>query len=158
MEIVVTSEELSSFFNVSRRTLSNWHQAGCPKLGRGKWNLKQVFDWWQENLAAIHAEERDEGLKKAKLDYWNAKGQHEMLKLKERQKQLISREEVARAWAERVAVVVSGLNLLCDRLPPLLEGKDKDETREIIKSEVQRIKEGYTRPGEHTPTPAGSLA
>ncbi|RKZ24927.1 hypothetical protein DRQ26_06740 [bacterium] len=153
MKIIASTQQVADFFGVSRRSISNWGQSGCPKLARGKWDLKAVFDWWIQNIGARRIEERDEDLKKAKLDYWQAKGELEELKVKEKKKELISREEVARAWAERVAVVVSGLNLLCDRLPPLLEGKDKDETREIIKSEVQGIKEGYTRPGEHTPPP-----
>jgi len=157
MKIIASTQQVADFFNVSRRTLYNWAQAGCPKLARGQWNLKQVFDWWIQNIGARRIEERDEDLKKAKLEFWRARGELEELKVKEKKKELISREEVERAWAERVAVVVSGLNILCDRLPPLLEGKDKDETREIIKSEVQGIKAAYARPGEHTPPPAETL-
>jgi len=105
----------------------------------------------------MHAEEKDEHMKKAKLDYWRAKGELEELKVKERKKELISREEVARAWAERIAVVVSGLNIFCDRLPPLLEGKDRAEMREIIKEEVMELRRAYVRAGEHTPPPDGSM-
>jgi len=153
MELIANTQQVADFFGVSRRSISNWGQSGCPKLGRGKWNLKQVFDWWIQNIGAQRIEERDEDLKKAKLEFWQAKGELEELKVKEKKKEVISREEVERAWAERVAVVVSGLNIFCDRLPPLLEGKDRAEMREIIKEEVMELRRAYVRAGEHTPTP-----
>ena len=54
MDFIVNTQIVADFFNVARQTVNAWGRAGCPKLGRGKWNLKQVFDWWQENLADTH--------------------------------------------------------------------------------------------------------
>ena len=68
MELIANTQQVADFFGVSRRSISNWGQSGCPKLGRGKWNLKQVFDWWIQNIGAQRIEERDEDLKKAKLE------------------------------------------------------------------------------------------
>lgn len=71
--------------------------------------------------------------------------------LKQLSGQLISRDEVAKGWAERVGVVVSGLNALVDRLPPILEGKDRAEMWRLIKAEVYELRRAYAEEGEYCP-------
>lgn len=87
----------------------------------------------------------------ADLRWRLARAQREEVLTKQLLGELISREEVAKGWADRVGVVVSGLNALIDRLPPILEGKNKAEMRELIKAEVYELRRAYCEAGEYCP-------
>lgn len=87
----------------------------------------------------------------ADLRWRLARAQREEVLTKQLLGELISREEVAKGWADRVGVVVSGLNALIDRLPPILEGKSRAEMRELIKAEVYELRRAYCEAGEYSP-------
>lgn len=36
---------LCSILNISRTTLSDWADSGCPKVGRGWWSIEQILRW-----------------------------------------------------------------------------------------------------------------
>lgn len=43
--ICVSSKELMRILGVTTRTLSLWEGKGCPKAGRGFWDLASVLEW-----------------------------------------------------------------------------------------------------------------
>lgn len=138
--LVVSTKQVADFFDVSRQTISNWAKAGCPKLGRGRFDLKAVFDWWNEN---INAGADDSDIQQVKLEYWRAKASIESLKEKEKRSKLIPVEEVREEFVGRLAVFRAGHQMLIDRLPPLLEGQDKATIKKILREELGRMFEQY---------------
>jgi hypothetical protein len=64
---------------------------------------------------------------------------------------LVPRGEIAKEWAARVGELTAGLTGLIDRLPPLLEGKDRAVMREIIHEEVWNLRDQYARDGRYSP-------
>jgi phage terminase Nu1 subunit (DNA packaging protein) len=46
MELIVSTKELSDFFEITPQAIALWHKRGCPKVKHGQWNLKAVFDWY----------------------------------------------------------------------------------------------------------------
>lgn len=53
MAILKTTDQVADFFNVSTRTVRRWHKLGCPKLRRGKFDLKAVLGWWINNIFSV---------------------------------------------------------------------------------------------------------
>lgn len=43
--IIVNTNTLCELLGVSRTTVKNWADEGCPKHSRGWWDLKEVFEW-----------------------------------------------------------------------------------------------------------------
>ena len=66
--------------------------------------------------------------------------------------ELMDKVEISKEWEIRASIIVNGLTIYQDRLPPLLEGKSKQEMREIIKRENNRLRDWYCKGGEYTPT------
>lgn len=148
MKFLVSTKEVANFFDLTPRTIQLWAKNGCPREARGRYNLKQVFIWWLEN---IQTDDSDKELKKWKRHYWKAKSHMEHAKLDEILGDLISKDEIKKEWVGRVAVVTSGLESLAERLPLVLEGKPKDEMMEIIKAEIRELRESYARPSTWCP-------
>ncbi len=153
MELIVTTDDLTKFFEVSRKTVSQWHKAGCPQVKRGRWNLKEVFDWWFENIAADRVEQNsgDESLNEAKrLTQWE-KYRNEKMKNEQLSGELISKEEVYKEWSNRMLEFKNACFNLETALPPLLEGKTQSEMRKIIYDFVWGMFDRVTRRGKFCP-------
>jgi len=152
-EIIVTTQQLVEFFEITKKTATRWRDAGCPQIKRGQWDLKQVFDWWWNYIAQDRAERLagDESLNEAKrLTQWE-KLKNERLKNQQLEGNLISREDVTKEWAWRISEVTNGLCSLANMLPPLLEGKNQIEIREIIQEEVWKLRDNFARTGQFCP-------
>jgi len=153
MNIEVSTKDLAAFFGLTTRAIVKWHENGCPQIGRGKWNLKSVFDWWWDNIAQSRAieESGDESMNEAKRLYWWQKADGEKIKNDQLKESLVSWDDIEKEWAGRVSVVTSGLEAFGDRLPPLLDGKQRKEMQEIIKGEVRLLRDAYAREGKYCP-------
>jgi len=44
-KVCITTEELCNQMGISRKTLSEWEEKGCPKAARGWWPLWDVLKW-----------------------------------------------------------------------------------------------------------------
>jgi len=146
-DLIVSTSVICAFFEVSPRTPLNWKQSGCPCERHGRWDLKAVFDWWQNNIMVSASEEKNKALAAIKLDYWRDKARNERLRADKTEEELISKDEVAKQWAMRLSEVANGLAALSMRLPPLLEGKSQSGMRAIIDSEQKKIRGNYYRTG-----------
>ena len=153
MDLVVSTKELANFFDVSIRAVQKWGQSGCPRIARGRWNLKAVFGWWWSNIALEKAADCDTSLTEARRLYWHAKADRERLRADTERGELVSKDKIEFQWTLRVAEVKGALYNLLSRLPPILEGKNQEEMRGLIESEVRLICETYSREGELCPSP-----
>jgi len=149
--LIVSTSDVQAFFGVSRKTVHVWNKNGCPKVKHGRYDLKTVFDWWWENIAAYHTSEiLDSSMENARREYWQAKAEGERIKVDQLKETLVSWDKIETEWCARVAVVTSGLSAFADRLPPLLEGKSRAETQKIFKDEVWQLRDSYARKGKYT--------
>lgn len=92
-------------------------------------------------------------IQRAELRWRIARARREENLNAELEGRLVSRKEVAEAWADRVRIVSSGLETLADRLPPILEGRAREEMRELIRDEIRRLREAYAADGKYCPEP-----
>lgn len=147
--IILSTKGIAAFFDVSIRAVQHWAASGCPKLGRGRYDLKAVHAWWWENIGADRAaaEAGDESLAEQRRLYWAAKAERERLAVEREKGELLPKAEIAVEWSARVREVANGLQSLAMRLPPLIAGKDAREVRDIVKHNVRQILENFSRHG-----------
>lgn len=144
--LIVDINTVAAFFSITTRNVQHWVKAGCPKLKHGTYDLKAIFDWWKKNINASGDSQETENVK---AEYWYWQKENARLKAQQTSTELVKREEIATAWASRVAEVKAGLMSLVDRLPPLVTGKDRPEVRDIIYQEIWTLCERYARNGKY---------
>jgi phage terminase Nu1 subunit (DNA packaging protein) len=149
LSMICDNNAVASFLGVTLMTLTNWCKSGMPKLSRGKYNLKDCFDWWLENIQEPKTQTTK--AKDANERYWQAKADNEEIKRDQARGELLPVSEIYPEWCARVGEVKQGLLSLKIRLPPVLEGKTRDEMRDIIEKYTVALCNGYARNGQYTP-------
>lgn len=147
---VCSTKDVADFFGVSTAAVRLWSKNGCPKIASGRWDLSHVFHWWWENIGQELAGSDDATIQDVKRRYWQAKAEHEELKVAAIKGAMVPRSEVVDAWVARVVEVRGALRLCSKRLGPLLEGKSRREIVEIINAEFDDLLKRYSRGGKHT--------
>ena len=147
--------QAAAFFGVNRGTIYDWIKKGCPKLAPGRVDLKNVFQWWFENIGVDRAAAAgsDDSLNEAKRRFWWLRAESEELKLKKEKGELLSVTEAEKAWAWRMSEYKSGCENLSSALPPLLEGKTAKEMRTIIGDFVWSMFDRVCRTGHFCEKP-----
>lgn len=149
--IIVKTSAAADFFSVSTKNLSHdWRKAGAPQIKTGTWNLKELFNWWWDNIASERAakEGGEDSTNEAKRQYWWAKAQENQIKVRKEKKKLIEIEDVHRCWAQRMAEYKNGCYGLINALPPLLEGQTQAVMRSRIEEFVWDMFNRVVREGE----------
>ena len=141
---------VAAFFGVTAMCLTKWVQIGMPKVSKGVYDLAAVFRWWQINIADQKTSSKDE--RQARLRYWTAHADIEETTRDQVRGAVVRAEDVGRSWGHRVSEVCGSLTALETRLPPILEGKNQDEMRELIAAEIRTIRVNHAREGEHCNT------
>ena len=146
--LILGTGDVARFFGVTQKCVSNdWRKAGCPQVKYGTWDLKAVFDWWWDNLASERAAKMggDESVNEAKRQYWWSKAEEGQIKVSQARESLISKEEVYKQWAQRMAEYKNGCYGMVNALPPLLEGQDQATMRQKIEDYVWDMFKRVTR-------------
>jgi hypothetical protein len=156
-KVITSFDDAADYCGFSKRTLS-WHL----KRGNLRQNPNGTFDRAELDrfLASKGRKKKSRGESALdELDYatrkeladlrWRlARATREEMLVEQIKENHISRDEIARCWAARVAEVTAGINALSERLPPLLVGKDHQAMREIIAVEVHNLRDRYARDGK----------
>ncbi len=151
------AHELAKLLSCNRRSVSRWAKdEGMPKNPDGTFNGPACVAWIVERiegrLQEVKAEQPQPG------GEWLAAFRRERFRIarlerKERQGRLILKEDVIGKWAERVRLVVAGLEVFADRLPGALVGKPREAMAQIISDEVRQLRLGFAQEGEYCPAP-----
>ena len=152
--LILGTGDVARFFGVTQKCVSNdWRKAGCPQVKYGTWDLKAVFDWWWDNLASERAAKMggDESVNEAKRQYWWSKAEEGQIKVSQARESLISKEEVYKQWAQRMAEYKNGCYGMVNALPPLLEGQDQATMRQKIEDYVWDMFNRLCRTGSFCP-------
>ncbi len=149
--MIATTKQISEVFGVTQQAISLWSEKGCPKVGHGKWDIREVFNWWLEN---IYKEENDtEEMAAAKLEYWQAKARSEKVKADVAEDKAILVDDFKQSWVWRVSEMSNGLGSIPLRLAPLIAGKHESDIRSILENEIWKIRDKFARTGKFTPQP-----
>ena len=149
--VTLTTSEIMDVFDVgSSGTLSKWKEFGAKEacISRNKWDLKEFFNWFLEN---IYTAFDPETFKEDRLRYEKARADKMEIQVALMKGEVKPLEDIHREWAARAAIYVNGLTVNQDRLPPILEGKSRNEMRQIIKNENYRLRDWICEQGQYTP-------
>jgi len=145
--VTLTTSEIMDIFDVgSSGTLTKWKKIGADiaEVGRNKWGLKEFLNFFLEN---IYTRFDSEMFKEDRQRYEKARADKMEIQVSMLKGDVMPKEEIHQGWAARMAVIINGLTIYQDRLPPLLEGKTKGEMRDIIKTENNRLRDWYCEQG-----------
>ncbi|HDN80681.1 MAG TPA: hypothetical protein ENG33_09500 [Chloroflexi bacterium] len=142
IEIVLNTMQMARALGKSEATV---RRMDLVREGRGRWRLFASLERVRKTGTKEEKERWETELKAAKA-------QLEQIKLERERGELIPRAEIAKLWAMRAAEVKAGLMQLVRKLPPRLEGLEKEEMAEIIREEVYAVLKRYTRKGPYTPS------
>lgn len=150
-----TTSTLSELFEVTTGTIMKWRrtieEVDAAYIDINTWNLKKFLDWWLDNVHLPREESDTEVMHDAKERYWAAKAINEELKTEKIKGQSAPVEEIYGAWASRMMEMAKGLESLVMRLPPVLEGKNQREMREIIYKQQQTLRNNFCRISKFCP-------
>jgi phage terminase Nu1 subunit (DNA packaging protein) len=100
--MIVSTKDIADIFGVTRQAVQQWYKAGCPKQGRGQWDLKTVLEWWLLNIYSEKSLTDDEDLAAAKRRYWSSKADKEKMAVDQQRGDLVPKAEIQRRWVQRI--------------------------------------------------------
>ena len=156
-DIIDSFDEAVSYLGVSKRTVSQQLKKGTFKQNPDGTFFRSELDKYfstkhgktKRNTNAFSTlEEKKE---KADLRYRLARARREEMLVRQLKGSLASWREIETQWSARVQELSSGLEMLADRLAPLLVGKSRVEMHDIIKREIWKLRDSYAREGRYCP-------
>jgi len=149
-KIYLNTTQMVELFGVTRKTLTVWKGEGADSayVSRGKWDLKVFLEWWLDNVHETKGPSSPD-IQAERLRWERGRADKIELQVQALKGEMKSKDEIHREWAARISLVVSGLNIYQDRLPPLLEGKTRNQMRAIIRKENERLRNWYIKEGKN---------
>jgi len=146
---IVKTTTLCSIFGIFQSQLSIWKKEGADvaEVGRNQWDATVFLEWWLDNKYDP-IDPNDPDIKEYRGRYEKARAEKMEIQVAILKGEMKSKEEIHQEWAARISLVVSGLNIYQDRLPPLLEGKTRNQMRAIIRKENERLRKWYIKEGK----------
>jgi phage terminase Nu1 subunit (DNA packaging protein) len=147
-----TRKEISSVFGVHPSTISRWvARDRCPRNPDGTFDLRKVIIWRLEENDLEQAPCENEEARRWMTQFRRERALLAKIDRRRAEGELIAKEEIAAAWAKRAFNMRSSLLTLVDRLPPLIEGKDRKKIAKILKDEIYYFLEQYSQHGKYCP-------
>ena len=138
MDKVVTSQEVLYLFSISRETFRRWTEKGCPKIAKGKFDLRVVIQWRDKNILQFGTDE----MAKARFRRELARARREELETAEKEGSLVS-NATAFNWLIQLGVACRiAFMAMSKRLAPVIMSLkifDETEIEQVIRTEVVRI-------------------
>lgn len=142
-----TLEALAARLGVKKRTVIRWSKQGMPgQDAAGLYDVAAVRAWRAKGFALGANGDDEEGDGEESLGFWRLKREKESALLAEMKRkreagELIDAAEVDRREARLMAIVKAALLAFPRAIPPLVEGKTRQEAEQLITEEVYSVLE-----------------
>jgi phage terminase Nu1 subunit (DNA packaging protein) len=157
--IVNSLEKVAKHFGKHLRTAQRWAREGMPGLSGGRYDLLQIEAWRKLKKGgrgpAAAVDPRSYGqlplVAEGDKDYWDMRAKKAQavkreLDLRQRQGELVEREEVEQLFIARIMAVKQGLLSLSRALPPqLIHLKEEREMEGVIARAVRDLLSSFSR-------------
>jgi hypothetical protein len=154
---ITTQMAAAKYLGISQKQISNHVSRGNLKCEPdGSFSKKEL-----DRFAIERGGRKDVGKikkyaeqqQKWDAEFRRARAEEKQLVVSQLRGKLISIKEIETAWAGRVETVTSGLEILINRLPPLLVGKSRREIAKILKDEFGNLRKAYAANSKYCPDP-----
>lgn len=147
----VSTDEIATVFDVTRRSIQSWARAGMPRSGRGKYPLAKCVRWvvqrWQSRATT-----GADAARKAREKWLRAKAGRESLKLRNERQEVMPVAVVDKAAFEAGRQIRDQVQSIADRCAPLVAAEsDQHECRMILRREIDYILQGLADKLKVTP-------
>ena len=134
----LNSSQLSKAFQVSKVTIRNWIDRGCPHEKSDKGNsfmLSEVIDWHRSRyLKSVQPDE----FQKSKATREHFKALLTELEYKERSGELISSQDVKELMFDTARLTRDAILNIPNRLSSLLANQNRDKIHEMLTQELRQ--------------------
>lgn len=140
LNITLTTGQAAELFGVTPKTVIEWGKTGAPKADHGTWLLKDLFDWWKENIAprSIIKKHRDETKAEADRRRAVAKARREEIALEKEEKTHCKLKDVEAAFFSAGRIVRDAMLNIPDRVKAELAAEsDAFEIGETLTKEIR---------------------
>lgn len=155
-DLLTSFDEAAEYCGVSKRTISYHLKRGnISQNPDGTFN-REVLDAYLKKYGRAMTPNADKDpatvkRERADLRYRVAKAKREEMAVKEAEGRLIDWPTVRTGWGRRVVMVTQGLDAMVDRLPPMIEGRKKNEIRNILRDEFNILRYSFAKHGKYCP-------
>ena len=155
---VLTTKQVMEVFNCSRQTLTNWVEAGCPKLRRGVFDVRHLVKWNMEReKARLEARLKNLGLEENESRLKLAQAERAELDLAIKRAEYIDLDAVRTDWASHINTAKTQLLSIPAKLAiPLAACDNAAGRRALIEQEIRRALDELSR--DTLPAPAAAPA
>lgn len=152
---ITTQTAAAHYLGISQKQISNHVSRGNLKREPDGTFTKKELDRFaiehggRKSIGKIkkYAEQQQ----KWDAEFRQARAEEKKLVVEQLRGKLASRKEIAAEWAARVDAVTSGLDILVNRLPPLLVGKSRRQIAKILQDEIEQLRRAYAAAGKYCP-------
>ena len=134
--LMVSSQQVADFYDVTQSAVRNWKAKGCPNEGHDCWDLKLVNQWFMDTILESRIDTTDPELAASKRSYWAAKARREKLSADQQEGLLLPLEDVVDQWGARLGVFRNTLLEFSRRLPVRLENRPWYYIADTLKEEA----------------------
>ena len=138
------------FFEVSERALLEWVKRGCPKAGRGWYDIKAVMDWRGSTTGPKATELSAEARKiAAEAKYKEAKAAMAAMDQAVMEGRYIEKAEVDRTWATVGTQLKANIMAWVRTLTPQLAHQDMRSVEKVMIEAVYDLLEQLSSKGRY---------
>lgn len=139
-ELLLTTSDMLSVFNISQQTMKDWANSGCPKHSRGLWNIREVIRWRGIAKAGDNYKDQSDEARKlqADADYKHAKARQEEVRLQEMLGELVPIEMIH----DKLIMTFTEIRQTLLKLP--------NDLRVAVHTQYPEASEGVTEIAEET--------
>jgi len=138
-----------NILEISVSTLKNWRKDGLPvyevRGNKNFYNITDVIKWYMDYKRPLEVDTDGLSKEEADLKLVIAREKKLQIEIKEKQRQLISMDEVDKSQAALASLLVSQYKQLFLKLPLRLQNKSKEDISkildEVFETNIYKLKE-----------------
>ena len=155
--LLISKGVLCKVYGVTPQAVDKWVQAGCPKVKRGWFNLREVIAWRDAGTTMDAVKAGDLRTAKLAIDvqYRKTKSQKEQLMLDILKGQYYSKDDVEDGWSRRALELKIALFNWSKTLPIDLVGLEIPQIESIMHKKTCELLEEFCRNGAYSFDQAG---
>lgn len=149
-EILLTTNQMTSLFQITRQGFSRWVERGMPKKGRNQFSLKDCLEWVKRNVWFVGVGKQD--MAEEKLKFQRARSEREVLRAEKEKGLLIERGTADQIYWGLLSEVRLGMCGLPRRLAEILAAEgDAKIVEELLRNSIYEVLERVSQPVQKLP-------
>lgn len=135
---------------VTTRSIRKWEKAGMPRNRDGTYSLPETISWRIDQISGDEMES-DQAYQFWSVEFRKERALKAKAEREETENRLFDKEVIEKEWTARLIALITSLESLAERMPMVLEGKNREQMRKVISDEIRKYRDEYARNGRYCP-------